>query len=81
MLTTGDYVRHQVTGRSGKVVGHGHQISDLGAYLPTLQVLIEDVLAQGHHHEVLEDLTSVWEQLELNHPLTAVPDLPPLQQV
>nr|WP_290221212.1 hypothetical protein [Trichocoleus desertorum] len=60
MFTIGDSVQHQTTGRLGKLVGYGHQISEQGAYLPTLQVLMTDELALTHHHKVLEDLTSAW---------------------
>ena len=60
MFTIGDSLLHQASGRLGKLVGYGHQISDQGAYLPTLQVLMADELGLTHHHEVLEDLTSAW---------------------
>lgn len=72
MLTIDDYVRHRKSGCCGKVVGHGHQISDEGAYLPTLQVLIENVCDQGHHHEVVEDITTLWEPVQVSSPLAAL---------
>jgi hypothetical protein len=72
MLTIGNYVRHQNSGCCGKVVGHGHQISDEGAYLPTLQVLIENACEQGHHHEVVEDITTLWQPVQVNSPLAVL---------
>ena len=80
MFTIGDFLLHQATGRLGKLVGYGHQISDQGAYLPTLQVLMSDALGFTHHHEILEDLTSAW----VVHPIdpeAATPDAAALQQV
>lgn len=74
MLTIGDFVRHQTSGCCGTVVGHGHQISDGGAYLPTLQVLIHSDCETGRHHEVIEDLTDLWQSLESKAPLAALVD-------
>ncbi|HEY9862335.1 MAG TPA: hypothetical protein V6D16_22755 [Candidatus Obscuribacterales bacterium] len=81
MFTIGDSVLHQTTGRLGKLVGYGHQISEQGAYLPTLQVLMTDELALTHHHEVLEDLTSAWIVQPLTRSGEKIPDAGSLQQV
>ena len=65
MFQVGDCVFHQKNGRSGKVVGYGHQILD-SAYLPTLIVrLIGDTgLNQKGQKRFVEDLSLAWMRLD-----------------
>lgn len=61
MFQVEDYVLHQNTGKSGKVVGYGHQIVD-GVYLPTLIVRIVD-RNLNQQTGFFEDLSSKWTPL------------------
>lgn len=53
MISIGDFVQNQKTGRLGKVIGYGHQIFN-NVYETTLKVKLED------NHEIAEDLFSAW---------------------
>lgn len=58
MFQVGDFVQHQQTGCSGKVIGFGHEIVD-SVYQPTLIVRV--VRAAGQTQKgFVEDLSSVW---------------------
>ncbi|MBD2090010.1 hypothetical protein H6F67_09110 [Microcoleus sp. FACHB-1515] len=53
MISIGDFVQNQKTGRLGRVIGYGHQILN-NVYETTLKVQLED------NHEIAEDLFSAW---------------------
>jgi len=53
MISIGDFVQNQKTGRLGKVIGYGHQILN-NVYETTLKVQLED------NCEIAEDLFSAW---------------------
>jgi hypothetical protein len=54
MISIGDWVQNQRTGRLGKVIGYGHQMLN-NVYETTLKVQLD-----GSHSEIAEDLFSAW---------------------
>lgn len=61
MLATGDFVHNLRSGKSGKVIGYGHQIMN-DVYETTLKVLTVD--AKGYIGRIEEDLLSTWQKVE-----------------
>lgn len=53
MISIGDFVQNQKTGRLGKVTGYGHQMLN-NVYETTLKVQLQD------NSEIAEDLFSAW---------------------
>ncbi|PSB64222.1 hypothetical protein DSM107010_50550 [Chroococcidiopsis cubana SAG 39.79] len=59
MFDVGEYVVHQNTGHTGRVIGYGHQILN-GVYVTTLKVLVHDAEIIGRRGAIEEDLYSAW---------------------
>jgi hypothetical protein len=59
MLNIGDYVRHQMTGQIGQVIGYGHQILQ-GVYLTTLKVRASNSHLIDNQSRFIEDVYSEW---------------------
>jgi hypothetical protein len=59
MLNIGDYVRHQITGQIGQVIGYGHQILQ-GVYLTTLKVRASNSQGIDNQSKFIEDVYSEW---------------------
>jgi hypothetical protein len=59
MLNIGDYVRHQITGQIGQVIGYGHQILN-GVYLTTLKVRATNTQKIDSHSRFVEDVHFSW---------------------
>lgn len=53
MVSIGDFVQNQKTGRLGKVIGYGHQMLN-NVYETTLKVQLQD------NREIAEDSFSAW---------------------
>ena len=63
MFKIGDMVQHQTTGKVGRVVGYGCQISDR-TYFLTLKVKP----LKRFYFRPIEDLMSVWHFLRVDSP-------------
>jgi hypothetical protein len=64
MVTIGDFATNLRTGKSGQVIGYGHEMSN-AVYQTTLKVLIAPDHA-GHSSQIEEDQASRWRKLEEN---------------
>ena len=69
MFDVGEYVVHQNTGHTGRVIGYGQQILN-GVYITTLNVLVHDAEIIGKRGVIEEDLYSAWTECQVsNNPL------------
>ena len=59
MYTIDESVKHQETGKIGKVIGYGHQILN-DVYTVTLKVIVVEAANSPKRLFVLEDILSAW---------------------
>ena len=59
MFNINEYVKHDKTGKVGKVTGYGHELID-NVYTATVKVLISEPANSLKQLDVIEDVISAW---------------------